>query len=141
MCITQDTFLINIYFLLTLHTHPTSVTRFSNFEATQHIYSVAMLLTLCMHYNDTIRVKCFKCLSFKRTISSTRCIRLNASISYTDHSVAVPFCRGIMYAWSTRSFLKWITLTLLMVVISRFKANQCANKVYQNDIHQGGSYT
>ncbi len=53
--------------------------------------------------------------------------------------VARDFLQGQNVCWSPRSFLKWITLIFLMVAISRFKADQCANKVYEHNIHQGGS--
>ena len=36
-----------------------------------------------------------------------------------------------MHSWRLRSCLKWITLTLLMAIIARFKANQCVKRVYR----------
>ena len=45
-----------------------------------------------------------------------------------------------MYSLRPRSCLKWITLTLLMAIIARFKANQCVNRAFEH-IYEGQSCT
>jgi hypothetical protein len=44
----------------------------------------------------------------------------------------------IMHSWRLRSLVKWITLTLLMAIIARLKADHCVKRAYE-PIYEGQS--